>query len=203
MRYSFLVLFGALALICGPSAWATTVVPPRFAELVAGSDYIVRARVKALEAQVTERPGQPPLIYTKVTLEVIETVAGEPPAEVILTVLGGRAGGHELRVEGLPEFALGQEEIFFVHGNGRIFYPLYAAVHGRYPIKRDKSGREYVARANGVQLDDVAEVATPILQGGAAELQQRRKDAADALTPGQFIQRIKAERSQGGRKLEK
>jgi hypothetical protein len=203
MRLSSLFLWGCLVFAQAPVAFATTVTPPQFSELVAGADYIVRARVTALEAQVTERPGQPPLIYTRVTLEVIETIAGQPPASPVLTVLGGRAGGHELRVEGVPEFSVGQEEVFFVYGNGRVFYPLYAAMHGRFPIKRDSAGREYVVRANGVQLDDVAEVALPMVEGSAAQLQQRRKRTSTALSPQDFIQRIRTERSSGGRKLEK
>ena len=203
MRFFRCALLGALISTALRSLEATTVVPPKFAELVSGADYVVRARVKAIRYEAKERPGKPPLIYTKVTLEVIETIAGQPPAEPELTVLGGRWGDHELRVEGLPQFEVGQEEVMFVHGNGRVFYPLYAAMHGRYPIRKDKEGREFITRTNGVQLDDVAEVAAPLTQGPAAELQQRFKKSSDALTPAKFIEQVRAQRSTGGRVVEK
>jgi hypothetical protein len=184
------------------SASATSVVPPKFAELVNGADYIVRARVKGISYAAKERPGKPPLIYTNVALEVLETIAGNPPAEPVLRVLGGKIGDAELRVEGLPRFEVGQEEVMFVRGNGRTFYPLYAAMHGRYSIKRDAAGREFIARSNGVQLDDVAEVATPMVDGPAAQLQQRMRSSSTALSPAAFIQRVREYRT-GGRANEK
>lgn len=203
LRLLRLALLGAMLTVVLPAVKATTVVPPKFAELVAGADYIVRARVKAIRYEAKDRPGKVPLIHTKVALEVVEAIAGQPPAEPELTVLGGRWGDHELRVEGLPQFEVGQEEVMFVHGNGRVFYPLYAAMHGRYPIKKDKDGREFVTRTNGVQLDDVAEVAAPLTQGAAAELQQKFKKSGDALTPAKFIEQVRTQRSTGGRVLEK
>lgn len=203
MRFLRLALIGAVLAVVLPPLGATTVVPPKFAELVAGADYIVRARVKAIRYEAKERPGKPPLIYTKVALEVVEAIAGQPPAEPELTVLGGRWGDYEMRVEGVPTFEVGQEEVMFVHGNGRVFYPLYAAMHGRYPIKKDKDGREFVTRTNGVQLDDVAEVAAPLTRGPAAELQRKFKQTSDALTPAKFIEQVRAQRSAGGRVLEK
>lgn len=200
MRVFALALLGALL---SSAVFATTVVPPQFSEMVSGSDYVVRARVVAVEPQLTPRAGQPPLIVTNVTLEVIETVAGEVPARPVLRVLGGRVGDHEMTVEGVPEFKVGQEEVFFVRGNGRVFYPLYAAMHGRYPIRKDREGREYITRTNGVQLDDVAEIAAPLTEGAAAELQQRFKSKSAALTPAAFIEQIRTERAKGGRTLEK
>jgi hypothetical protein len=200
MNHRLLLLFARVYFFLAVSAscaWATTVVPPKFAELVGGADYIVRARVKSLSSEASERPGKPPLVYTYVALEVVEAIAGEAPAKPILRVLGGKVGDVELRVEGVPRFEVGQEEVFFVRGNGRSFYPLFAAMHGRYAIKRDASGREFVARSNGVQLDDVAEIATPMTEGTGAQLQQQRRSPATALSPAAFIQRVRDQR--GGR----
>jgi len=177
-----------------PSARATTVVPPTFAELVNGADYVVRARVKSIAYEKKERPSGPPLIYTLVTLEVLETIAGTPPAEPVLRCLGGRDGEQELRVEGVPRFAVGNEDILFVRGNGRNFFPLYAVMHGRYPVKRDAAGREYVARSNDVPLSDVAEVAAPMSEGNAAVLQKKFKSKADAFTPESFAAKIREAR---------
>lgn len=193
LRARVLVFLLCSALLA-PCARATTVVPPTFAELVNGADYVVRARVKSIAYEKQERPNRPPLLYTQVTLEVIETIAGTPPAEPVLRCLGGRDGDQELRVEGAPRFAVGDEDILFVSGNGRNFFPLYAVMHGRYPVKRDAAGREYVARSNDVPLSDVAEVAAPMTEGGAATLQKKMKSKADAFTPESFAAKIREAR---------
>lgn len=185
----------ALSLALFNAAFATTVVPPSFDEMAAESDYIVRARVTEVSSFEEDRPGRA-LIRTRVTLELIETIAGEPPSPLVLTLLGGRVGDRELRVAGVPVFIVGQEEIFFVKDNGTAFYPTYAVMHGRYPIKRDKAtGREYLTRTNGVPLTDLAEIATPLSQGPAAALQLRTRSASEALSPAVFAERVRVSRN--------
>lgn len=190
-----------LALLCGfaavwPVLLATTVRAPQFAELVNGSDYVVRARVKALAAH-TEQRGPRTVVVTRMELEVLEVVAGTPPQPLVLTMLGGEADGIGMRIAGAPKFAVGDEDVLFVQGNGRNFSPLYALMHGRYPVMKDGAGREYVARSNRVPLSDVAEVAMPLVEGPVATLQARAKSTASAMTPAEFIQRIRAQRTTG------
>jgi len=181
----------ALALCAVPVVQATTVLPPSFEEMVEGADCIVRARVTEVSSYEEPR-GKKTVIRTRVTLDVIETIAGEPPTPLVLTLLGGRVGERELRVAGVPTFIVGQEEIFFVKDNGKAFYPTYAVMHGRYPVKRDKAtGREYLTRSNGVPLTDTAEIATPMPEGAAAGLQRRARSANDALTPTAFTTKIR------------
>jgi hypothetical protein len=173
---------------------ATSVVPPQFAELVNRSDYVVRGRVKALSYENRTGGGRE-LIFTKIEVEVLEVIAGTPPESVVLVMLGGKSGDRELVVAGVPQFKVGDEDILFVEGNGRNFYPLYAVMHGKYPVKRDQAtGRRFVTRSNEVPLGDVAEVTLPMTDGTAAELQKRMRRTTDAMTPEDFIQRIKQQR---------
>jgi len=173
---------------------ATTVIPPEFPELVHGSDYVVRARVKQLVCE-SEMRGERELIFTRIELEVLDVIAGAPPQPLWLIMLGGRSGDRELVVEGVPRFQVGDEEIFFVQGNGRNFYPLYAVMYGKYPVRRDKvTGREYVTRSNGVPLRDVSEVTLPLAAGPAAELQRRLAHVEDALSPAEFSRLIRKQR---------
>lgn len=173
-------------------AHATSVVPPDFEQLVHGSDYVVRARVASIAHEVREHDGRP-VPFTLVTLEVREVVAGTPPAPLVLTLLGGPVGDGELVVAGTPRFQIGDEDILFVQGNGRNFHPLTAIGHGRYPVRFDKNlRREYVARANGVPLAATAEVALPLTEGKLARRLRAMRRADDALTPGEFIQSIRA-----------
>ena len=186
-----LVLLLALAAI---PLRATSVVPPEFSELVNRSDYVVRARVKSLSYEDRVSGGRE-LVFTKIEVEVLEVIAGTPPESVVLVMLGGRSGDRELVVAGVPQFKVGDEDILFVQGNGRNFYPLYAVMHGKYPVKRDQAtGRRFVTRSNEVPLGDVAEVTLPMTDGTAAELQKRMRRTTDAMTPEDFIQRIKQQR---------
>ena len=198
------ILLAAAGILAGAAGLhATTVVPPEFPELVQGSDYIIRGKVTALRNEIRWRDGRE-VPFTQVEIQVAEVIAGTPPAQVVLTMLGGRTSdGGVLTVDGVPQFQVGDQDILFVQGNGTNFHPLRAVMHGRYPVRFDKKlGREYVARANGVPLAATAEVALPLAEGKLAQLLRRQRRADDALTPSEFIQSIRevrAARAQGGK----
>lgn len=178
-----------MLLLVGEAA-ATTVVPPEFEALVNESDYIVHARVRAVgaEKRVSERGVK---IVTKVELEVIEVVAGTPPAKIVLELLGGRVGDEEMTVGGMPRFEMGDEDVLFVSGNGRSICPLYGMMHGRYSVERDPgTGRKFVTRSNGVPLRSTAQVSARM--EGAPEESRGRIAADTALGPADFIRQIKA-----------
>jgi hypothetical protein len=180
-----------LALTAGVRVTATTVIPPDFDQLVNESDYIIRAVVKAVTSEYrTNTSGRK--IFTKVALDVQEVIAGTPPSEVVLEILGGKVGDEQMVLEGAPRFKVGDEDILFVRGNGNTIVPLVAMMHGRYPIMRDATtGRKYMARENKVPLSDTAEIAKPIVKGNTTVVQEPAKAASQAMTPEEFIQRIK------------
>jgi hypothetical protein len=152
-------LVAALALLLPAiPARATTVIAPSFDELVAKADYIVRATVKSVTAEYRTTPrGQ--AIFTKVELQVLETIAGTPPSPLVLEHLGGSIGDVTMRVDGVPLFRVGNEDILFVQANGKQYYPLVGIMHGKYPVKRDaKTGAAIVTRSNGAPLRDVREI---------------------------------------------
>ncbi|HEY4248086.1 MAG TPA: hypothetical protein VGM64_14645 [Lacunisphaera sp.] len=140
---------------------ATTVIPPTFSELVNESDYIVRTRVKSVTSEWKDIANRR-VIFTHVEMEVIEVIHGNPPQPLILEMLGGRVGGDEMVVQGMPKFLAGQEDILFVRGNGHQFYPLTAAMHGRYLIVHEQGGRTHVERANRKPLHNTREVSLPM-----------------------------------------
>lgn len=183
--------FAALLLV-GTTARATTVVPPEFDQLVNETDYVVRAVVKSLKSEYRHGPDGRTII-TFMELDVREAILGSPPAHVVLEMLGGIVGDNELEVVGAPKFKVGDEDILFVSGNGRTISPLFAMMHGRYPILREPgTGQSYVARSNHAPLTDTAEVALPLEDGVGAATSRRPAGSAPALTPAQFAARIKA-----------
>lgn len=173
---------------------ATEVVPPTFTELVNRADYVVRAQVVAVRAEI-QAVGTGKKIMSFVELEVLETIAGNPPEQLVLTVLGGRVGRQEMVVEGAPKFVEGLEAVFFVEGNGRQIYPLVGMMYGLYPVIRDdEQGEEgHVVRSNGEPLTTTAEVSTSLREhSGAAN--EELQSMLPPMTAEMFAQRIRSTR---------
>jgi hypothetical protein len=186
-----ILLMMAWALGVSTGVKATSVSAPEFVDLVNESDYIVRAVVKSVTSHYAQPASRK--IITKVEMEVTEVIAGKPPEPLILQILGGKVGQEEMILDGAPQFKEGDEGIYFVQNNGRQISPLVAMMHGLYPIKKEAdSKREYVTRSNAVPLQNASEVALPITEGGAAELQRRMLTPSQALTPAEFAQQIRA-----------
>jgi hypothetical protein len=165
---------------------ATTVIPPKFEELVGKSDYIIRAVVSDVSAEIVGT-GSSRHILTKITVQVHQVISGSAPSTVVLEQLGGQVGAERMVVDGTPTFQVGDEDILFVHGNGKNFSPFVALMHGRYPILKDSTGREYVARANGTPLYSEQEVSQPFAAPKSGALAEH---AAPALSPDDFVGRI-------------
>jgi hypothetical protein len=152
-------------------ARATTVIAPDFESLVSQADYIVRATVKSITSEYRTTPrGQ--AIFTKVELQVLETIAGTPPQPLVLDLLGGTVNGVTMRVAGVPQFHVGDEDILFVVANGSQFFPLVGIMHGKYPVKRDAAtGSASMARSNGVPLYDVQDIKQDMTAALVAKMQ--------------------------------
>jgi hypothetical protein len=197
---SALALWGRLlcttvaALLLSARASATTVAAPEFDELVNESDFVVRATVKSVRSEYS-RPGGKSIV-TYVELDVKEVITGDPPSPLVLRMLGGRVGDKRMVVSGAPEFVVGDEDILFVRDNGKVFNPLTALMHGRYPIARDEAtGRGYMMRNNRAPLKDAKEVSGE-MHADAGELVSGRRaiDLSNAMSPEQFAEAIRAAR---------
>ena len=184
----------ALALVLGllpVRARATTVIAPDFDALVSQADYIVRAVVTSKTAEWrTDSSGRH--IITKVTVTVREIIKGQPPSPLVLQLLGGRIGNAEMVVDGAPTFNVGDDDILFVHGNGRQFVPLVAVMYGQYLVMRDSvTGQELVHRSNGSVLYDTKDVAQPMTAATAAA-----SASAQPLTATEFSIKIRQSAAQ-------
>jgi hypothetical protein len=60
-------------------------------------------------------------------------------------------------------------------------------MHGRYPVRHDLQGRDYVTRSNGEPLYDPSEVALPM---GEASPVKAAHASASPLSVSDFISRI-------------
>lgn len=176
-----------LAVATATGAGATTIQPPSFPELVAEAEVVIRGVVTALRSETFESP-QGTGIRTLVTLRVERMLKGAPVPEVQLVQLGGTVAGRTLRIAGVPQFRLGDRQIVFVAGNGRVFCPLVGLGHGRYGVQSGADG-EYVVRDNGIALASVEQIALPLTSHAAVT---RAQATAPALRLGDFENEILA-----------
>lgn len=190
-----------LCLLGAVAAHATSVVPPRFAELVAEAELIVRATPVARETRRETAPDGTSILRTYVTLAVERTLKGTPADRLTLAFLGGELGDEAMTVRGVPRLESGSIDYIFIAGNGRVFCPLVGLGHGRYRVLRDgTNGREYLARENHEPLTDPGEVGLPLdtsvpaLPLLAARAGERR---ARALSPATFEAAVTAEVRRG------
>ena len=170
---------------------ATTVLAPDFDSLVSQADYVVRATVvsKVSEWRVD---GANRHIITKVKLDIHERIKGTPPSPLVLEVLGGKIGDLEMVVEGAPSFVVGDDEILFIHGNGRQFIPIVAIMYGQYLVMKDAtSGQAVVHRSNGATLYNVQDVNQPMTAAKAAA-----SSGAAPVTATEFANRVRASLAQ-------
>jgi hypothetical protein len=171
------------------AARATTVIAPSFERMVDSSDYIVRATVKSVASEWRDNPDKPGERYigSRIELEVLEVIKGNPPSPLVLDVVGGKVGDAELTIEGMPKFVVGEENVLFVKGNGRRIVPLVGMMYGKFTVRRDKrTGRDEILRHNGDPLYSEQEVSQP-----EAAVLPARGAQARPLTATDFAARIR------------
>lgn len=103
-----------LFLSLGAVARATVLVERDTAALVARSDAVVRARVRAQRALSPDSRN----IVTDSELEVIETLRGGAPARLTVRTWGGTIGVRSLDVEGVARLRAGGEYLLFLKRAG-------------------------------------------------------------------------------------
>ena len=111
-----IVLLAALAL----PVFGTTVPKMDFATLVNGADSIVHGKVIAIDT-IIETAGNARRPFTRVRIHVDDPMKGDRRSTVFLKFLGGRMdtprGPVEVSVSGMPQFAVGDNVILFLHDN--------------------------------------------------------------------------------------
>jgi hypothetical protein len=97
-------------LITSAPASATTLRKMDLPELVSGADRVVHAR--AVDSTVYWDPSGTQ-IFTDTSFEVLAEAKGQGPSTLVVTLLGGRIDPVEMREDGAPSFALGDEVVLF------------------------------------------------------------------------------------------
>jgi len=115
-------LIPALVLsLTASAARASVVVPLALDELVDASEHVALVRV---EYQAARWSTDHSVIYTDVTLRVLQPMKGGAPAGSLLTVRreGGVVGNIGMRVAGAAGFEEGEEAVVFLERRGAALY---------------------------------------------------------------------------------
>lgn len=135
-------------------ATATTVIPPRFDELVSRAQVIFEGEVTGLQSQWIGEGAQHRIV-TFVTFKVEDTLKGDAGATYSIRMLGGTVEGRTMEVTDAPKFKVGDHDLLFVENNGSQFIPLVGIQHGRFRVQKDASGQQTLTTGEGQPLADV------------------------------------------------
>ncbi len=157
MKKSIGFLVYPLLFSLGFVANATTVIPPKFDELVSRAEVIFDGEVTGLKSQWIGEGAQHRIV-TFVTFKVNQAIKGDPGTTYSMRMLGGTVDGRTMRVTDAPEFKVGDRSILFVENNGSQFIPLVGIQHGSFRVQKDQSGRETLLTGGGQALADVSQL---------------------------------------------
>ncbi|HEY3662518.1 MAG TPA: hypothetical protein VGL24_05140 [Chthoniobacterales bacterium] len=138
---------------------ATTVIPPKFDELVSRAQVIFEGEVTGLHSQWIGEGAQHRIV-TFVTFKVDDTLKGDPVTTYSMRMLGGTVDGRTMEVSDAPKFKVGDHDMLFVENNGSQFIPLVGIQHGRFRIQKDQAGRDTLLTGEGRPLTDLNALGT-------------------------------------------
>jgi hypothetical protein len=151
--------FLSLLFSLGFIANATTVIPPKFDELVSRAQIIFEGEVTGLQSQWIGEGAQHRIV-TFVTFKVDDALKGDAGATYSIRMLGGTVDGRTMEVTDAPKFKVGDHDLLFVENNGSQFIPLVGIQHGRFRVQKDQTGRDTVVTGEGQPLADVSQLGT-------------------------------------------
>lgn len=127
--------FIAVCLCWALSAEATTLVRMDLDALARSAELIVRARCRA-----TETRWESGSIWTFTEFQVLEIFKGASPQILRVRLPGGRTRNMQTRVDGVPQFSLGEETVLFVERTSAGDFGVTSWAQGTFRVIRDNSG---------------------------------------------------------------
>jgi hypothetical protein len=132
----------AVALALALSAGATTIVRMNLDELTSAAHLVARGRCLASEARMDSG-----YIWTFTTFTVSETLKGSAPRQITVRLLGGKVGHMKSTVDGVPQFAPGDDVFLFLEPTREGDLSVTSWVQGTFRVRRDSAtGKESVTQ---------------------------------------------------------
>src|SRR5215470_9428868 len=151
-RFLWILFLIGAGLVGAAAAMGTTLAAMPFEELAGRATAV--ARLRCLSARSFLEGGE---IWTETQFETIDVQKGSLSGLVTVRLLGGRTNGLHARVDGVPEFAAGEEVYLFLwkgeEGDERVLeqkasgFRILGWTQGTFPVRRnEKTGRETVTQ---------------------------------------------------------
>jgi hypothetical protein len=137
-------------------AYATTVIPLSFEQLVNESQSIVYGRVLDVRARWTDDRR---FIESVVTIEILRGMKGDARESIAFTVPGGQVGRYLNVIPGAPSFARGDLAVLFLTARGARLPVTTGLTQGIYRVQRDAGSGEMLV------MPPIAEGAGRVVRG--------------------------------------
>lgn len=141
-KHTILPLLAVLVLLALPGAprlRATTLARMDVEELTRSATLVGRARCVSNVSRWVDD-----LLWTLTTLEMTEIWKGQAPRTITVRLIGGRAGGRRILVEGVPRFLPGEELVVFLEPSGKDDWTVTSWAQGTFRISHVATGRTQV-----------------------------------------------------------
>lgn len=132
---------------------ATTLARVSLDQLAAASDDVARVRCAGAESRWENGA-----IWTVTTFDLIESMKGNLPPQVVVRLPGGKVGNLTAAVEGTPKFVPGDEAVLFLQRTRTGGYSVAGWVEGTFRIALDPASRREVVTqdSSGFAVFDAA-----------------------------------------------
>lgn len=123
---------------------ATSFAPTPFPDVVTDAKTIVRGTVSKVYSQWAQ-PNKKSIL-TLHDLAIKEVYKGQVnSAAITFSIPGGSVGNTTVKIDGSPHFNVGEEVVVMLGDQGGTgFFPLKGLILGKYNIKKDSSGTEWL-----------------------------------------------------------
>lgn len=193
-RFTFLRLAwlqGLLMLAISSVSYGTSVQMMSLDQMLNMSSLVVEGRVLDVTSAVDNQASN--LIYTLVTVEVIDVIKGKhEPSTISLRFLGGESGGRGMRVHAMVYPEIGEQGVYFIENPTRQqVHPLIGWSQGHLLLKPDSAGIRRVHSNQGrpiMAIEPAGQQSDKGLSRGIARqlLFDQAATASQALTAEEF-----------------
>lgn len=180
MGTKFLLI--AFVVWLSPAALKATMTPRLSLEnLVERSELIVHGRcLRTWSAWDADRQS----IWTHGEIEIQSSLKGGGTTTVVVSEPGGRAGGLEMAIEGVPQYQPGEEVVVFLYRTPIGYLRARGLGQGKYRVTSDPGGTQRRVR---LILDGVSLVNSP----AASPLPSTQLRPLDGAPLGEFLSRVR------------
>jgi hypothetical protein len=168
VKHSILALF--LLLSMAGELRATSIIPMSVEELTNAADTVIEAR--ALDSW-SQWNAQHTIIFTWTRFQVVKTLKGSVPQQVLVKQPGGEVGGYGQKVAGIRQFQSGESTVLFLRPSAANDGSLVVVglMQGNFRVYRARSGDTAVT--NGVRgVSELADRSMRVYTGSAMTLQR-------------------------------